>query len=91
MTNMVRHGHLFPLAQTKLKILDLLESSPLEWTAWYSGLYAEFLAQRLSPFPMILDLENHQAVVPGSGDVLIIVASKSDVARFLTAPLSLPS
>ncbi|KAF6781929.1 NmrA-like family protein [Colletotrichum sojae] len=85
------HGHLFPLAQTKLEILDRLESSPLEWTAWYFGLYAEFLAQRPSPFPIILDLENHQAVVPGSGDVPITVASKPDVARFVTASLSLPS
>ncbi|KAF5575535.1 nmra-like family [Fusarium pseudocircinatum] len=84
------HGQLFPLAKTKLEILDRLQPSHLEWTAWYFGLFAEFLAHRPSPLPILIDMHHDMAVVPGSGDISITVAFRDDVASFVAASLNLP-
>lgn len=44
---------------------------------------------RLAPFPVVLDIPNNMAAIPGSGDTPVVFTHTIDVAKFVAASLAL--
>ncbi|KAH7378891.1 hypothetical protein BKA64DRAFT_765783 [Cadophora sp. MPI-SDFR-AT-0126] len=84
----------FPIAEGKIAILAALEASTLEYTNVINGLFADYFVgpkvpSYMGPFTMNLDMDNHAAAIPGSGNVPVSFTHTTDVARFAAGILSL--
>ncbi|SPO06190.1 uncharacterized protein DNG_08879 [Cephalotrichum gorgonifer] len=85
---------LFPPAIDKLRYVKALESTSLEWTAVFNGLFLDFYGTGpntptyLNPLAIVFDLPNNIAAIPGSGDVPVTFTHTFDVGRFTAALLT---
>lgn len=90
-----RQAEFFPITKSKLAALDLLETTSLEYTAWYVGWFADFyvaphVKTYMQPFSAFVDMENNAAAIPGSGNVPVVFTYTFDIAKFAAASLQLP-
>lgn len=78
-----------------MDILKAVESTSLEYTAVLIGYFLDFFVlprvkSYLDPLPIVLDVANNAAAIPGSGSVPVVFTHTFDVARFTVALLTLP-
>src|SRR5262249_13926228 len=81
----------------KLDYKDILKDfKDLEYTGVYPGFYLDFwcmpgVKSYMPPMTIALDLPNHAAGIPGSGEVTSTFTHTSDVAKFVAGMLDLGS
>ncbi|KAL5592484.1 hypothetical protein FOBRF1_013510 [Fusarium oxysporum] len=86
----------FPIAQSKLDIIAALKAtSTLEYTVVLNGYFVDYwVAPRVlsyqDPLPLVVDMANNFAAIPGSGDELVAFTHTFDVARFVAALVGAP-
>jgi hypothetical protein len=85
---------IFSYAQAKITILETLEASSLEYTTVINGFFADYfvtskIVSHMGSFPIVLDVANNAAAIPGSGNVPVAFTHTTDVARFTAKLLSL--
>ncbi|KAH6950937.1 hypothetical protein DER45DRAFT_637185 [Fusarium avenaceum] len=79
----------FPIAQAKLNLLAALEAtSTLEYTFVINGYFADgWVAPKVKtyqdPLPLVVDIANQVAAIPGSGNELVVFTHTFDIARFV--------
>ena len=81
---------------SKIKCLEELEKTSLEWTAVCNGIFLDYwgmpkVKSYMTAFTLILDIANCSAAIPGSGDVPVVFTHTSDVAKYVALCLSLPT
>ncbi|KAM0190118.1 hypothetical protein ACHAPI_009630 [Fusarium lateritium] len=83
----------FPVAQAKLNIIAALEAtSSLEYTVVLNGYFADYwvtpkVKSYQDPLPLVVDIANNFAAIPGSGNELVTFTHTFDVAHFVAALL----
>ncbi len=85
----------FFIAKSKYQVLDALEFSSLEYTAFVIGLFmdyytAPYVKSTLTAQPLFIDVANNAAGIPGTGDVPCQFVYSLDIAQFVVASLALP-
>ncbi|KAM0345691.1 hypothetical protein ACHAPU_006346 [Fusarium lateritium] len=86
----------FPIAQAKLNIIAALEAtSSLDYTVVLNGYFADYwiipkVKSYQDPLPLVVDITNNFAAIPGSGNELVTFTHTFDVARFVAALLGAP-
>ncbi|KAH8883170.1 NAD(P)-binding protein [Thozetella sp. PMI_491] len=91
-----RLASFFPHAQAKITVLEALESTTsLEYTAVLNGFFLDYwvlpkVKSYFDPLPLVIDMPNNIAAIPGSGDVPITFTHTWDIACFVPALLTLP-
>ncbi|KAH8776277.1 hypothetical protein F5883DRAFT_698650 [Diaporthe sp. PMI_573] len=85
----------FPIAQAKLNVLEAVESTSLEYTAVLNGYFADYwfvpnVKSYQGPLPLVIDVANNTAAIPGSGNVPVAFTHTFDIARLIPALLTLP-
>ena len=78
---------IFSVAETKLAAMTALEASSLEYTCVINGFFLDYyvipkVSSHMGPFPVVVDMANNAAAIPGSGDVPVAFTHTTDVARF---------
>lgn len=84
----------FTLTTGKIEILQLLRTTPLEYTSVYNGYFLDsfgmpYVKSYLPECPIVLDFRNKTVVIPASGDVPIAFTHTFDVAKFVASILRL--
>ncbi|KAK1726481.1 hypothetical protein CaCOL14_012189 [Colletotrichum acutatum] len=84
-----------PIIKPKILIIDALEKTSLEFSAWYTGYFADYyvcppLKSHIKNMAMVVDVVNNKAGIPGSGDVPVAMTFTADLAKFVAAALTLP-
>ncbi|KAH7269206.1 uncharacterized protein BKA55DRAFT_629931 [Fusarium redolens] len=84
-----------PSYQWKLKAVDALEKTNLEFSLVSIGLFLDYWAAPRIPTHIraaniIIDPENNAAVIPGDGNAPIVLTHSTDAAKFTVALLDLP-
>ncbi|KAL2876310.1 hypothetical protein SGCOL_008486 [Colletotrichum sp. CLE4] len=79
-----KYAEEMPIIKPKTVIVDALEKTDLEFSAWYPGHFADYyvcppLQSHLKSMAMVVDVVDNKAGVPGS-----------DLAKFVAAALTLP-
>ncbi|KAM5385476.1 hypothetical protein ACJZ2D_000675 [Fusarium nematophilum] len=82
------------VAKAKREVLRILNETSLEYSAWYVGCFLDYWViphapSYMPPFPYAIDIVNHHAALPGSGNVPIVMNYTMDIARFVAASLRL--
>ncbi|KAH7254699.1 hypothetical protein FSOLCH5_011310 [Fusarium solani] len=85
----------FPIAKAKLAVTAALEKTNLEHTSWLIGYFADYyiaphLPSHMTILRVVIDMANNAAAIPGSGDVPVAFTYTVDLAKFVSASLSLP-
>ncbi|KAL6364516.1 hypothetical protein LRP88_01918 [Fusarium phalaenopsidis] len=85
----------FPIAKAKLAVTAALEKTSLEYTSWLIGYFADYyiaphLPSHMTILRVVIDMANNAAAIPGSGDVPVAFTYTVDLAKFVSASLSLP-
>ncbi|EXL40687.1 hypothetical protein FOCG_16839 [Fusarium oxysporum f. sp. radicis-lycopersici 26381] len=84
-----------PSYQWKLKAVDALEKTNLEFSLVSIGLFLDYWAVPRIPTHIraaniIIDPENNAAVIPGDGNTPVVFTHSTDAAKFTVALLDLP-
>ncbi|EXM18948.1 hypothetical protein RAB80_001826 [Fusarium oxysporum f. sp. vasinfectum] len=84
-----------PSYQWKLKAVDALEKTNLEFSLVSIGLFLDYWAAPRIPTHIraaniIIDPENNAAVIPGDGNTPLVFTHSTDAAKFTVALLNLP-
>ncbi|KZL64278.1 hypothetical protein CI238_00536 [Colletotrichum incanum] len=84
-----------PLTKAKVVATDALEKTSLEHSTWYIGFFADYyvcppLKTHVKLLPIVIDVANIAAGIPGSGNVPVTCTYTIDLAKFVAASLSLP-
>ncbi|KAL7762551.1 hypothetical protein ACKLNR_009086 [Fusarium oxysporum f. sp. zingiberi] len=84
-----------PSYQWKLKAVDALEKTNLEFSLVSIGLFLDYWAAPRIPTHIraaniIIDPENNAAVIPGDGNTPVVFTHSTDAAKFAVALLDLP-
>ncbi|GME52454.1 unnamed protein product [Neofusicoccum parvum] len=71
-----------------------LKKTDLQWTVIANGIFLDYFAisrikSYLKPFPMVIDIENRMAAIPGDGNIPISFTYSFDMAKFVVASLDL--
>lgn len=79
---------IFPVAKTKVEIVDAISKTNLEWTGVQNGLFTDFytapkVKSYLNPLPLVLDIQGNAAGIPGTGDEPIVFTHTFDVAKYV--------
>ncbi|TXC04199.1 hypothetical protein FocTR4_00000303 [Fusarium oxysporum f. sp. cubense] len=85
-----------PSYQWKLKAVDALEKTNLEFSLVSIGLFLDYWAAPRIPTHIraaniIIDPENNAAVIPGDGNTPVVFTHSTDAAKFAVALLDLPA
>jgi hypothetical protein len=86
----------FPIAQAKLNLIAALEAtSTLEYTTVINGYFADgWVAPKVKsyqdPMPLVVDIPNQVAAIPGSGNELVVFTHTFDIARFVALLVGAP-
>ncbi|KAF5659154.1 SDR family [Fusarium circinatum] len=85
-----------PSYQWKLKAVEVLEKTNLEFSLISIGLFLDYWAAPRMPTHIraaniIIDAENNAAVIPGDGNTLIVLTHSTDAAKYTVALLDIPS
>ncbi len=91
-----KEGHVetFPLVAFKLAAAKLLTTTRLEYTLFHCGFFLDFfghpkISNLKDAFPLVVDVENNVAAIPGNGDVQCAFTHTNDVAKLLVKGLEL--
>lgn len=93
---MLRIAKYFPIGQSKLDILAALEAtSTLEYTTVLNGYFVDcWVAPKVKsyqdPLPLVVDIPNNFAAIPGSGNELVTFTHTFDIALFVAALVEAP-
>ncbi|KAM0346960.1 hypothetical protein HYE67_002896 [Fusarium culmorum] len=84
-----------PSYHWKLKAVDALEKTDLEFSLISIGLFLDYWAAPRIPthiraVSMFIDPENNAAVIPGDGNSPMVLTHSTDAAKFTVAALDLP-
>lgn len=84
------------MAQAKVDALKALEASTLQYTSVINGYFLDYytvpkVPSHMLTTPIVIDMANNAAAIPGSGDVPVAFTHTTDVARFVVALLDLPT
>ena len=91
-----RHITALPSYAWKLKAVERLNQSSLEYTLFSNGMFLDYMTSPRVPTPLPfsvpvwIDLENKFAAIPGDGEGVIAMTHTSDISRFVAAVLDLP-
>ncbi|OAL49202.1 NAD(P)-binding protein [Pyrenochaeta sp. DS3sAY3a] len=85
---------IFPMTQSKVTVLKLLETTTLEYTTVINGFFLDYytvpkIPSHMGIFPVVVDMVNNAAAIPGSGDVPVAFTHTTDVAHFVLSLLDL--
>ncbi|KAJ9106062.1 hypothetical protein QFC20_004124 [Naganishia adeliensis] len=85
----------YPPGKGKIAVLRALESTSLEYTAIYTGYFIDFFVAPyvktyMLPMSVVIDIPNHFAAIPGTGDVLVDFVYTLDIAKYVAALQGLP-
>ncbi|KAF5251244.1 hypothetical protein FANTH_3679 [Fusarium anthophilum] len=85
-----------PSYQWKLKAIEVLEKTSLEFSLVSIGLFLDYWAAPRMPTHIraaniIVDPENNAAVIPGDGNTPIVLTHSTDAAKYTVALLDIPS
>ncbi|CAK7214089.1 hypothetical protein SEUCBS140593_002062 [Sporothrix eucalyptigena] len=86
----------FPIAATKKEIHDRIKKTKtLEHTLVHVGFFLDYwvipgVPSYCFPMPLVVDMANNAATIPGTGDRPVTFTYSKDVARMIPALLSLP-
>lgn len=94
LTVCVRAVAIFPIAQAKVTALKVLETTTLEYTSVINGFFLDYytvpkIPSHMGTFPVVIDMLNNAAAIPGSGDVPVAFTHTTDVAHFVVSLLDL--
>jgi hypothetical protein len=75
-------------------VKKLQETDSLSYTRFINGTFMDYLGPPHAPsnlplISLIIDIANSKAAIPGGGNVPSVFTHSTDVARFVTAALSL--
>ncbi|KAI5456181.1 hypothetical protein BGZ63DRAFT_435621 [Mariannaea sp. PMI_226] len=87
----------FPFPATEYKVAavnKLRDISGIQYTRFLSGMFMDYYGPpqaptRMNTMTIVIDHENHKAVVPGDGNIPVVLTHTTDVARFVAASLDL--
>ncbi|KXH50572.1 hypothetical protein CSAL01_11743 [Colletotrichum salicis] len=90
-----KYAEEMPIIKPKILIVDTLEETSLEFSAWYPAYFADCyvcppLKSHLESMAMVVDVVNNKAGIPGSGNVPVALTFTSDLAKFVAAAPNLP-
>ena len=82
----------FPLVAFKLAASELLKTTNLKYSLFHCGFFLDFyghpkISNLKDAFPLVVDVENHVAAIPGSGNVKCVFTHTNDVAKFVVRAL----
>jgi hypothetical protein len=85
---MCRQFDIFPVAKTKVEIVNAISQTNLEWTGIQNGLFTDFyvapkVKSYLNPFPLVIDIQGNAAGIPGTGNESIVFTHTSDVSKYV--------
>ncbi|CZR33114.1 uncharacterized protein FPRO_01863 [Fusarium proliferatum ET1] len=85
-----------PSYQWKLKAVDALEKTNLEFSLVSIGLFLDYWAAPRIPTHIraaniIIDPENNAAVIPGDGNTPVVITHSTDAAKYTVALLDIPN
>jgi len=80
---------IFPVAKTKMEIIDTVRETNLEWTEVRNGLFTDFyvapkVKSYISPLPLVLDIQGNAAGIPGTGNEPLVFTYTFDIAKYVT-------
>ncbi|KAI5455875.1 hypothetical protein BGZ63DRAFT_436414 [Mariannaea sp. PMI_226] len=85
----------FPATEYKVAAVKKLRDIPgIQYTRFLSGMFMDYYGPpqaptRMNTMTIVIDHENHKAVVPGDGNIPVVLTHTTDVARFVAASLDL--
>ncbi|KAF5628835.1 SDR family [Fusarium sp. NRRL 52700] len=85
-----------PSYQWKLKAVEVLEKTNLEFSLVSIGLFLDYWAAPRIPTQIraaniIIDPENNAAVIPGDGNTPVVLTHSTDAAKYTIALLDIPN
>jgi len=85
---MCRQFDIFPVAKTKVQIVDAISQTNLEWTGIQNGLFTDFyvapkIKSYLTPLPLVIDIQGNAAGIPGTGNEPIVLTHTSDISKYV--------
>lgn len=88
------HKEVFPLVAFKLAASNLLRSTNLEYTLFHCGMFMDFYGwprdtYLKNDFPLVIDLENNVAALPGTGETPCAFTHTFDIAEFVVSALGM--
>ncbi|KAF2846619.1 NAD(P)-binding protein [Plenodomus tracheiphilus IPT5] len=83
----------FPVANAKIAFVSALDATSLEYTVVMNGFFLDYFGfpkvkSYLGMFPIVIDLANNAAAIPGSGNTSVVLTYSFDIGRFVAALLS---
>lgn len=88
---MVSHGQQNPMAAPRLRLLEILRDTELEWTALFTGIFLDFYALTVSSYvrrtALAVDIDGNAAAIPGDGTYPMYFTHTSDIAKYTVALL----
>jgi hypothetical protein len=83
-----RQFDIFPVAKTKVEIIDAVSRTNLEWTGIQNGLFTDFyvapkVKSYLTPLPLVLDIQGNAAGIPGTGNEPVVFTHTSDISKYV--------
>ena len=84
----------FPLVAFKLAAAKLLKTTKLEYTLFHCGFFLDFfghpkISNLKDAFPLVVDVENDVAAIPGDGEAMCVFTHTNDVAKFVVKALEM--
>jgi len=85
---MFRQFDVFPIAKTKVEIVNAVSKTNLEWTGIRNGLFTDFyvapkVKSYLNPLPLVIDIQGNAAGIPGTGNEAIVLTHTSDISKYV--------
>lgn len=80
----------FPIAAAKVKVIERVSQTNLEWTGVQNGLFIDLYTSPkapsyFQPMAMVVDIQGNTASIPGTGDEPITFTHTYDLAKFVVA------
>ncbi|KAH7127811.1 hypothetical protein B0J13DRAFT_645859 [Dactylonectria estremocensis] len=85
----------YPVAKAKWALVDALAQTGLEYTVWLHGYLSDYyvsppIKTHMPILTSYIDVPNETAAIPGSGEVPVVLTNSVDLAKFVSASLTLP-
>ncbi|KAH7176790.1 hypothetical protein EDB81DRAFT_875588 [Dactylonectria macrodidyma] len=85
----------YPVAKAKWALVDALAQTSLEYTVWLHGYLSDYyvsppIKTHMPILTSYIDVPNKTGAIPGSGEVPVVLTHSVDLAKFVSASLTLP-
>ncbi|KAH6949742.1 hypothetical protein BKA56DRAFT_536138 [Ilyonectria sp. MPI-CAGE-AT-0026] len=82
----------YAASQYKIEAVELLKTTKMEYTRFIIGFLMDYYGFPAEPIPVvplavILDVENHKAGIPGTGDATVTLTHSETIGKFVAASL----